>query len=75
MPQRVRAASTVVELRTALGQLEASVHDEYLSPHFKRQPATVKGAWLSAGAPCSIMPASLLLHRTLQPICCDEMAF
>jgi len=57
----------VVELRTALGQLEAAVHDEYLSPHFKRQPATVKGAWLSAGALFFTVPASLLLHRTPLP--------
>ncbi|EIE24672.1 hypothetical protein COCSUDRAFT_46901 [Coccomyxa subellipsoidea C-169] len=47
--QRVRTASTVVELRTALGQLEASLHDEYVSTQFKRKPAPVKGACLSTG--------------------------
>ncbi len=47
--QRVRTASTVVELRTALGQLEASLHDEYVSTQFKRKPAPVKGAWVSTG--------------------------
>jgi hypothetical protein len=64
--QRVRAAATVLELRTALGQLETAVHEEFLSPQFKRKPAPVKGAWLSAGAHVSSEHAFLMLSETVQ---------
>lgn len=48
--QWVCLATTVLEVRTALGQLETNVHEEYISPQFKRKPTPVKGAWLTTGA-------------------------
>ncbi len=53
--QRVRSATSVLEVRTALGQLEANLHEEYVSPQFKRKPTPVKGAWLTTGAHCHIV--------------------
>lgn len=50
--QAVQGAWTAAEVRAALGQLEARVQPEHLSPHFRRgQPTQAKGSYrITAGA-------------------------
>ncbi|KAK9816480.1 hypothetical protein WJX72_000803 [[Myrmecia] bisecta] len=45
----VKAAASVVELRSALGELEGAIREDYLSKLLQRQPLLVRGAWLPIG--------------------------
>lgn len=45
----VKRATTPLELRERLGELEGAIRDGALSPAFIRKPLLVKGAWLSTG--------------------------
>jgi hypothetical protein len=63
--QAAQGAWTVAELRTALGQLEAAVAPEHISPHFRRgAPLQGKGALLGAGAALSPSGPVQPLHPT-----------
>lgn len=50
MQEAVKGATSVLELRQALGRLEEGLNADYVSPAFHRRPLLVKGAWLPTGA-------------------------
>lgn len=55
---RVKDATTAEELRSALGEFETHVHEEYISPNFKRKSAHVNGSQPPVGKSGSAVAAT-----------------
>lgn len=66
----VRASCSPTEFRDCLANLESSVQDNHLSPHYLKVPLLVKGAWLPTGISMAFhQRCNFIWHRQPCPSC------